>query len=74
MRAYVPDYDITVAESLDQALTMLADKPDFYRPLAGGTDLLVVFNAGHQTFKNFLSLHKCDTLKGIKVSDDTTGH
>lgn len=70
MRAYVPDYDITVAESLDQALTMLADKPDFYRPLAGGTDLLVVFNAGHQTFKNFLSLHKCDTLKGIKVSDE----
>ncbi len=70
MRAYVPDYDITVPDSLEQALDMLADKPGHYRPLAGGTDLMVVFNAGHQQFKNFLSLHSFQELSGIDVRDD----
>lgn len=70
MRAYVPDYDVVTPDSLKEALELMASKPDFYRPLAGGTDLMVVFNAGHQQFKNFLSLHKFDELRGINVSDD----
>jgi CO/xanthine dehydrogenase FAD-binding subunit len=70
MRAYVPDYDVITPDSLEEALSMMASKPDFYRPLAGGTDLMVVFNAGHQQFKNFLSLHTFDELRGINVTDD----
>ncbi|HIB67294.1 MAG TPA: carbon monoxide dehydrogenase [Phycisphaerales bacterium] len=70
MRAYVPDFDITVPDRLDEALKMLAEKPGFYRPLAGGTDLMVVFNAGHQIYKNFLSLHKFQELHGIHVTDE----
>ena len=70
MRAYVPDYDIITPDSLEEALSLLAEKPDHYRPLAGGTDLMVVFNAGHQQFKNLLSLHKFSELKGIEVTDD----
>lgn len=70
MRAYVPDYDITVPESLSQALEMLADKPGHYRPLAGGTDLMVVFNSGHQPYKNFLSLHNFSELGGVEVRPD----
>jgi CO/xanthine dehydrogenase FAD-binding subunit len=69
VRAYVPDYDIVAPETLDQALAILADKPDFFKPLAGGTDLLVVYNAGHQEHKNFLSLHKLTELQGITVTD-----
>lgn len=70
MRAYVPDFDITVPDSLEQALDMLAENPGHYRPLAGGTDLMVVFNAGHQQYKNFLSLHAFDELSGIEVRDN----
>lgn len=70
MRAIVPDYDIETASNLAEALDMMAAKPGHYRPLAGGTDLMVVYNAGHQHYKNFLSLHKCEELRGIKVTDD----
>jgi CO/xanthine dehydrogenase FAD-binding subunit len=70
MRAYVPDYDVITPSTLGEALDLMASKPDFYRPLAGGTDLMVVFNAGHQPHKNFLSLHTLDELRGIHVSDD----
>ena len=70
MRAVVPDFDIVTPDSLKEALELLASKPDFYRPLAGGTDLMVVFNAGHQQYKNMLSLHKLKELHGINVTDD----
>ena len=70
MRAYVPDYDVVTPDTLAEALELMASKPDHYRPLAGGTDLMVVFNGGHQQYKNFLSLHKFDELRGINVSDD----
>jgi len=70
MRAVVPEFDIVTPDSLQEALEMLASKPDFYRPLAGGTDLMVVFNAGHQQYKNLLSLHNFKELHGINVTDD----
>jgi CO/xanthine dehydrogenase FAD-binding subunit len=70
MRGYVPDYDVITPDSLEEALSLLASKPEFYRPLAGGTDLMVVLNSGHQQDKNFLSLHKFDELRGIHVTDD----
>ena len=70
MRAYIPEFDIAVPKNLDEALSMLADKPNFYKPLAGGTDLMVVLNGGHQKHKNLMSIHLCDELKGIEVRDD----
>lgn len=70
MRAYVPDYDVVTPGSLAEALELMASKPEFYRPLAGGTDLMVVFHGGNQPYKNFLSLHKIDELRGIEVRDD----
>lgn len=69
MRAYVPDYDVLAPDTLEEALKLLAEKPGFYRPLAGGTDLMVVFNAGHQEYKNFLSLHRFVELRGIEVTE-----
>lgn len=70
MRAYVPEFDVVTPGSLQEALELLSSKPGFYRPLAGGTDLMVVFNAGHQQYKNFLSLHNFDELRGINVTED----
>lgn len=70
MRGYVPDYDVVTPDSLSEALALLASQPNHFRPLAGGTDLMVVFNAGHQQFKNFLSLHKFDELRGITVTEE----
>lgn len=70
MRAYVPDYDVVVPGSLSEALELLASEPGKFRPLAGGTDLMVVFSTGRQQYKNFLSLHNFRELHGIEVRDD----
>lgn len=69
MRSYLPDYDLTAAASLADALELMAKHPGEYRPLAGGTDLMVVLNAGHLPVSRFLDLSRCAELRGIQETD-----
>lgn len=69
MRAYVPDYDMISVVKLSEALTLLNQKPGFYKPMAGGTDLMVLFEAGKLKHKNFLNILGLKELKYIQVSD-----
>jgi len=69
MRGYLPDFDLTAAASLDEALALLANEPGRYRPLAGGTDLMVVLSAGHLPASRFLDLSRCKELSGIQETD-----
>ena len=46
MRAYLPAYEFEAPRSLEDALTRLADAPAGWRPFAGGTDLMVLLEAG----------------------------
>ncbi len=66
MRAYVPEYDLAAPSSLNEALMLVAEGA---RPLAGGTDLMVLFEAGKLPYRKFVSLWKLDDLRGIAVSD-----
>ena len=66
MKGYLPDCDIQVAGSLPQALAMLAGQPGHWTPFAGGTDLMVVFNAGQLAATRFLDLSRLAELKGIQ--------
>ena len=47
MRAYLPAYDLRAPETLREALALLADRARRWRPFAGGTDLMVLLEAGH---------------------------
>ncbi len=67
MRSYVPAYELHAPESLEAALELLEREPDVWRPLAGGTDLMVLFEAGKLTHRKFLSIWKLSELKGIEV-------
>ncbi|MBM3466162.1 MAG: xanthine dehydrogenase family protein subunit M [Armatimonadetes bacterium] len=67
MRAAVPEFDLVVVSTLDEALQLLADG---WRPFAGGTDVMVGFNAGKLTWKKFFSIWHLDELRGISVSDE----
>jgi CO/xanthine dehydrogenase FAD-binding subunit len=58
------------AESLDDALATLASEPGVWTPFAGGTDLMVLMEAGRLPGKQFLSLWNVDALRGVQVSDD----
>jgi CO/xanthine dehydrogenase FAD-binding subunit len=69
MRAYVPEYDLEAPRTLDEVLRLLAREPGVWRPIAGGTDLMVVFEAGQLTHRKLLSLSRIPELRGINASE-----
>lgn len=69
MRAYVPGYDLRVPGSLSEALALLAREPGVWQPFAGGTDLMVLLEAGKLPHRRFLNVSKLEDLRGIEVND-----
>jgi len=70
MRAYVPDYELRAPRDLGDALDLLAREPSMWRPYAGGTDLMVLFEAGLLAHKKFVSVWRLAELKGTEVTSD----
>ena len=64
MRAFVPGYDLRTPPNLDEALGMLDEG---WHPIAGGTDLMVVFEAGKLAHKNLMSIWGLHELSGIEA-------
>jgi CO/xanthine dehydrogenase FAD-binding subunit len=69
MRSYVPDYDLVAPESLAEILRLLIREPGVWRPLAGGTDLMVLFEAGQLPYRKLVSLARVPELRGITASE-----
>ncbi|MBC7929727.1 MAG: xanthine dehydrogenase family protein subunit M [Rubrivivax sp.] len=69
MRAYLPAYELTVPRTLGDALALLRDEPGAWRPFAGGTDLMVLLEAGKLDHRKFFSVAKLAELRGIEESD-----
>src|SRR5438034_654290 len=69
MRAYAPDYDLTAPRGLRETLQLVASEPGARRPIAGGTDLMVLFEAGKLPYKKLVSLHGIPELRGIAIND-----
>src|SRR4029077_7971140 len=67
MRANVPAYELIAPRTLEAALSLLGET---WKPFAGGTDLMVLFEAGKLTHKKFVSLWGLAELRGIEVSPD----
>jgi CO/xanthine dehydrogenase FAD-binding subunit len=70
MRAYVPAYDLRVPSSLSETLALLAREPGTWQLMAGGTDLMVLLEAGKLSHKRFLSVAKLDDLRGIEATGE----
>jgi CO/xanthine dehydrogenase FAD-binding subunit len=62
------NYELVVPASLDEALADLA-RHAAARPFAGGTDLMVVLEAGHLPPGRYVSLQNCHQLCGIADTD-----
>jgi len=71
MRAYVPSYELRAPANLPSALALLEQEPGAWQPFAGGTDLMVLLEAGKLAHKRFLSLAKLPELRGIEVTPET---
>lgn len=67
MRAYVPSYELCAPKLLSEALSLLSREPGVWRPFAGGSDLMVLLEAGKLDHRKYLSLAKIEDLRGIKV-------
>src|SRR5919107_287533 len=69
MRAYLPAYEMIVPRTLEDALGLLREGPDVWRPFAGGTDLMVLLEAGKLEHRKFFSLLHLKELRGVGESD-----
>jgi CO/xanthine dehydrogenase FAD-binding subunit len=69
MKAYVPSYRLVSPATLHEALDVLAADDGVWRPFAGGTDLMVLLEAGKLPHKNYLNIWNLDELRGIEVTD-----
>ena len=70
MRAYLPEYELIAPRTLADALDALASEPGAWRVFAGGTDLMVLFEAGALAHKRFLSVWQLRELKGVEVTSE----
>ena len=70
MRAFLPDYRLRQAATLDEAVGLLADQPGTWRPLAGGTDVMVQLAAGALAHRQYVSLWGIRELRRIDVDAD----
>jgi CO/xanthine dehydrogenase FAD-binding subunit len=68
MRSHVPSYELRVPGSLTEALALLAREPEIWKPFAGGTDLMVLLEAGKLSHKQFFSVAGLNDLRGIETS------
>jgi len=68
MRAYLPAYDLEAPGTLPAVLQMIADNPGC-RPFAGGTDLMVLLEAGTLPRGRYVSVWGLPELRGVEVTD-----
>jgi CO/xanthine dehydrogenase FAD-binding subunit len=69
MRSYLPSYELRRPQDLAEALHMLAGEPGVWRPLAGGTDVMVMLEAGLLAHERYISLWGIPELRGMEVSE-----
>ena len=69
MRAFIPNYQLTTPSSLADALALLTREPGVWKPFAGGTDLMVLLEAGKLPHQNYVNIWGLKELRGIDVTD-----
>lgn len=69
MRAFIPSYKLTTPESLEDALTLLDREPGVWKPFAGGTDLMVLLEAGRLPHLNYINIWGLQELRGVEVTE-----
>jgi CO/xanthine dehydrogenase FAD-binding subunit len=67
MRAYVPAYELIAPRHLAHALELVGSG---WRPIAGGTDVMVLFEAGKLAHRKWISIRGLAELRGIEVGPE----
>jgi OHCU decarboxylase len=69
MRANPVDYELVAPGSLSKVVSLLAEQPGEWLPIAGGTDVMVAYAAGQLARRKLVSLWNLPELRRIEVSD-----
>ena len=70
MRGHIPSYNLISPASLGEALDALRREPGVWQPFAGGTDLMVLLEAGRLPHQNYLNIWSLNELRGIEVANE----
>ena len=70
MRSDPRDYELAVPGSLHAVLSLMAAEPGAWTPIAGGTDLMVLFSAGKLAARKLVSISKLSDLNQIQLMPD----
>ena len=68
MRSYVPGYEMEAPKTLAETLDRMAREPGAWKPFAGGTDLMVLLEAGKLPQRKFLGIWKLPELREITAT------
>jgi len=67
MRADPADYKLVSPGSLQSVLSLLSAEPNQWLPIAGGTDVMVLYSAGKLSNRNLVNLWNIPELRQIEV-------
>jgi CO/xanthine dehydrogenase FAD-binding subunit len=67
MRSDPQEYQLVAPGSLEAVVSLLADEPGAWLPMAGGTDLMVLYAAGKLPARKLVSIWNLRELRGIEV-------
>jgi CO/xanthine dehydrogenase FAD-binding subunit len=70
MRADPEEYECVAPGSLEEVVTLLAAEPGAWVPLAGGTDVMVLYAAGKLAARKLVSIWNVPELRRIVVLPD----
>lgn len=70
MRAHPADYELVAPATLQAVLSLLAQEPGQWLPIAGGTDLMVQYAAGKLATRKLVSIWNLPELRRIEVFPD----
>ncbi len=70
MRSYIPAFEMQAPQTLEEALDQMGREPNVWKPFAGGTDLMVLLEAGKLPPGKYLSIWRLPDLHGIEVTPE----
>jgi OHCU decarboxylase len=70
VKAHPAEYEMVAPRSLEGVLSLLADEPGAWLPVAGGTDVMVQYSAGNLGARKLVSIWNLAELRRIEVTDD----
>jgi CO/xanthine dehydrogenase FAD-binding subunit len=69
VRGFIPNYQLVTPSSLGDALALLKSEPGVWKSFAGGTDLMVLLEAGRLSHRSYVNIWGLAELRGIEANE-----